>query len=128
LFLGIYGVGPKKAREWVLKGYTTLEEVREKEKLSEAQKVGVERHADFAARIPREEVKEHGRVVEEVAREIDKELVLEVMGSYRRGAKSCGDIDIMITKEGAEGRYMKLVLDRIVERLTERGFLKVACE
>ncbi|KAI5819758.1 hypothetical protein BZA77DRAFT_303463 [Pyronema omphalodes] len=126
LFLGIYGVGPKKAREWVLKGYTTLEEVREKEKLSEAQKVGVERHADFATRIPREEVKEHGKVVEEVAREIDKDLVLEVMGSYRRGAKTCGDIDIMITKEGAEGRYMKLVLDKIVERLTERGFLKVA--
>ncbi|KAI5788161.1 putative DNA polymerase POL4, partial [Pyronema domesticum] len=126
LFLGIYGVGPKKAREWVLKGYTTLEEIREKEKLTEAQKVGVERHADFGRRIPREEVREHGRVVEEVAREIDQGLVLEVMGSYRRGVKSCGDIDIMITKEGAEGRYIKLVLDRIVERLTERGFLKAA--
>lgn len=121
-------MGPKKAREWVLKGYTTLEEIREKEKLTEAQKVGVERHADFGRRIPREEVREHGRVVEEVAREIDQGLVLEVMGSYRRGVKSCGDIDIMITKEGAEGRYIKLVLDRIVERLTERGFLKAACE
>ena len=45
-----------------------------------------------------------------------------------KGAGDCGDVDIMITKEGAESPYLRAVLDRLVGRLTKAGFLKCACE
>ena len=63
-------------------------------------------------------------MVIEVAREIDADLILEVMGSYRRGAKDCGDIDIMITKADAEHREMRNALEQLISKLTAIGFLR----
>ncbi|KAA8908452.1 hypothetical protein FN846DRAFT_945182 [Sphaerosporella brunnea] len=124
LFLGVYGAGLKHAQQWVAKGHTTLQDLLDKEKLSASQRIGVERHADFAQRIPREEVRHHGELVIKAALEIDGELKLEIMGSYRRGAKDCGDIDVMITKEDAGNREMRGVLDTLTTKLTAMGFLK----
>ncbi|KAF8534376.1 hypothetical protein BDD12DRAFT_809407 [Trichophaea hybrida] len=124
LFLGIYGVGLKHARTWVAAGYKTLQDLLDKEKLTESQRIGIEHHADFAGRIPRDEVQKHGELVIKTAKEIDEELKLEIMGSYRRGAKDCGNIDVMITKEDTEGQEMRVILDKLVSKLTEMGFLK----
>lgn len=146
LFLGIYGVGLKHAQKWVAAGYKTLQDILNSEKLSDSQRIGIERHADFATRIPRDEVQKHGDFVVGAANEIDNELRLEIMGSFRRvglpninswvhvssqsakGARDCGDVDIMITKEGAQSPYLRAVLDQLVDRLTKAGFLKCACE
>jgi DNA polymerase IV len=84
LFLGVYGAGLKRAQQWIAKGHKTLQDLLDKEKLSESQRIGVERHADFAQRIPRAEVRQHGELVIKTALEIDEDLVLEIMGSYRR--------------------------------------------
>ena len=37
-------------------------------------------------------MKRHGEIVTRAAKRIDPELKLEIMGSYRRGAKDCGDV------------------------------------
>lgn len=124
LFLGVYGAGSKHARAWVAKGHRSLEDLLEKEVLSASQRIGVQRHADFAKRIPRDEVRKHGEFVIETAKEIDGDLILQVMGSYRRGAKDCGDIDIMITKQDAESREMRKALDNLIGKLSTIGFLK----
>ncbi|CAZ81123.1 unnamed protein product [Tuber melanosporum] len=102
LFLGIYGVGGVKAQKWVDAGYRTLDDIKAHARLTSSQQTGIEHYEDFQQRIPRDEVKQHGDIAMRVAHEIDAELKLEILGSYRRGAKDCGDIDIMITKEGAE--------------------------
>ncbi|RPA95290.1 hypothetical protein L873DRAFT_1698481 [Choiromyces venosus 120613-1] len=102
LFLGIYGVGGVKAQKWVDAGHNTLDDIKAHVRLTPSQQIGIEHYEDFQQRIPRDEVKQHGDIVMRVAHEIDAELKLEILGSYRRGAKDCGDIDIMITKEGAE--------------------------
>lgn len=124
LFLGIYGVGPSLAHQWVQKGYKTLEDIKAKVKLSESQRIGVDHYEDFNCRIPREEVKRHGDTVMEIAALIDPALELEILGSYRRGVKDCGDIDIMITKEGADAHWLSGLLDELVEKLFAVGFLK----
>lgn len=124
LFLGVYGVGPSLAHQWVQTGYKTLEDVKTKVKLSESQKIGIDHYDDFICRIPREEVKRHGDTVMRIAALIDPALELEVLGSYRRGAKDCGDIDIMITKEGADGHWLSGLLEELVEKLFAEGFLK----
>ena len=36
-------------------------------------------------------------VVEDTAAQLDHDLRVEVLGSYRRGAKSSGDVDCLIT-------------------------------
>lgn len=84
LFLGIYGVGLKHAQKWVAAGYKTLQDLLDNERLSGCQRIGIERHADFATRIPRDEVQKHGDFVAKAAKEIDNELKLEIMGSFRR--------------------------------------------
>lgn len=55
---------------------------------------------------------------------MDPALELEILGSYRRGAKDCGDIDIMITKEGADAHWLSGLLDELVEKLFAVDFLK----
>jgi DNA polymerase IV len=84
LFLGVYGVGLKSAQQWVAKGHQTLQDLLDKENLTDSQRIGVNHHADFTQRIPRDEVRQHGDLVIKTAMEIDSELVLEIMGSYRR--------------------------------------------
>ncbi|KAK6544420.1 hypothetical protein TWF694_001115 [Orbilia ellipsospora] len=123
LFHGIYGVGLVQARKFVAAGYKSLAEVKEHATLTEAQRIGVERYDDFKQRIPREEVAEHGAVVADMLKDIDEKVVSYVMGSYRRGAADCGDIDIIITKEGANVEELHDVLEKMVEKLFEKEFL-----
>ncbi|EPS40748.1 hypothetical protein H072_5399 [Dactylellina haptotyla CBS 200.50] len=123
LFHGIYGVGLVQARKFVAAGYKSLDDVKRHATLTEPQKVGVERYHDFKQRIPREEVAEHGGIVAGVLRDMDEKVESHVMGSYRRGAKDCGDIDIIITKEGAGVEELHEVLEKLVEKLFEQGFL-----
>lgn len=115
---------PSLAHQWVQTGHRTLEDLRTKAKLSQSQRIGVDHYDDFNCRIPREEVKQHGDIVMEVAASIDPALQLEIMGSYRRGAKDCGDIDIMVTKEGADAYQLSGVLDELVGKLFTAGFLQ----
>lgn len=109
-------------------GYQTLEDIKEREweSLTESQKVGLDRYFDFMERIPREEVKRHGEVVERGLRRVDPEAVCEVMGSYRRGAETCGDVDMIITKQGAGQGELTGLLKRLTEVLTGEGFLKAS--
>ncbi|KAF8422081.1 hypothetical protein EV426DRAFT_607496 [Tirmania nivea] len=124
LFLGVYGAGTTQAQRWIAAGYKNLEDLLKKAKLTENQRIGVEHYDDFNIRIPREEVQRHGDVVIKTALEIDSELQLDIMGSFRRGAKDCGDIDIIITKRGATNVELKGVLDELLKRLFAIDFLQ----
>ncbi|KAF2266755.1 hypothetical protein CC78DRAFT_512868 [Lojkania enalia] len=125
-FLGIYGVGLTQANKWVQAGHRTLEDLLEKEKLTEGQKVGIAHYADFAARIPRAEVEAHGTFVRDVLKRIDGAYQVTIMGSYRRGARDSGDIDLIISKPGTSLSTMrKVVFHKLVAQLFAQGFLKV---
>ncbi|TGZ76881.1 hypothetical protein EX30DRAFT_356526 [Ascodesmis nigricans] len=116
LFLGVYGVGIVQANKWIAAGYKTLEDLREKAQLSENQKIGIEYYDDFALSIPRVEVERHGEIVAKAAEEIDTALQTEVMGSYRRGAETCGDVSFQL-------RWSRVYTDY---KLMKSGFLKCA--
>ena len=57
----VYGLGPKKAKELVDKGITTIESLRanQDELLNETQKVGLKYYEDILERIPRAEIEEY---------------------------------------------------------------------
>lgn len=125
LFLGVYGAGLAQANKWIQAGYRTLEDLRLKAKLTEPQKIGLEHYGDFASRIPRAEVEAHGNVVKKALYEIDPGFQATIMGSYRRGAKDSGDIDIIITKPGTPLSLLhEFVFQDLIPTLFKQGFIK----
>lgn len=127
LFMQIYGVGLPQASRWVAAGFKTLDDLRNNAKLTENQKIGLAHFDDFHARIPRQEVQQHGSIVAQVLHEIDAAFEITIGGSYRRGADDSGDIDLIITKPDADLPFIRtIVLDQLVPTLFEKGFLKAA--
>ncbi|KAJ3221910.1 hypothetical protein HK099_002978 [Clydaea vesicula] len=97
LFQGIYGVGPKIAQKWYAKGYRTLEDIKNNVKLKIDQEFGLKYYDDLNEQMPREEVTALFEILVAATKAIDPEYIIEGMGSYRRGAKECGDVDIIVT-------------------------------
>jgi len=97
----VYGIGPKKAKELVDNGITSIEQLRANQQLlNDIQKVGLQYYEDILARIPREEVEQYESIVAaEFKKFATQKSRFEIVGSYRRGAQSSGDIDMIITSD-----------------------------
>ncbi len=97
--LDVYGIGPAKARNLVEKTkVTSIEDLRKKvtedpKLLNEVQKLGLKYYEDIKLRIPREEMVQHEKLILE---NLDKKFKAVIVGSYRRGAVSSGDIDVLL--------------------------------
>lgn len=89
----VIGVGPVTAKKWVLEGTLTIEAARNRKGLTKMQKIGLDMHGKVLSRVPR-------RIVEAV---FDKVVSMNqfdtsmITGSYRRGADTSGDVDILVT-------------------------------
>lgn len=127
-FLNIYGVGLSKASKWVMGGLRTLGDLKTYNiSLTPTQQVGISHYDDFNSRIPRREVNQHAAIVRNALQAIDPNFTATVSGSYRCGAESNGDIDVLISCPNAElTRLQVVVFDELVPALTARGFLKTA--
>ncbi|KAG8674676.1 hypothetical protein FPOAC2_00709 [Fusarium poae] len=124
LFLGIYSVGNSQAQRWLAQGFRTLEDLKANAKRSPNQSLGIDHYDDLNTRIPRHEVEALGIVVKRAAQRIDPEVELIIGGSYRRGAKTSGDIDFIITKSNTKSSAdLRPFLDSLVQRLETEGFL-----
>ncbi|USP74488.1 uncharacterized protein yc1106_01762 [Curvularia clavata] len=127
LFLGVYGAGLMQAHKWVQAGYRTLEDLKTKAKLTESQKIGVEHYDDFNARIPRAEVEAHGAIVNAALKQIDPQFSATIMGSYRRGAKDSGDIDMIFSRPNTSLATMRTtIFDVLIPHLYKTGILKAS--
>ncbi|KAK4139751.1 uncharacterized protein C8A04DRAFT_15588 [Dichotomopilus funicola] len=124
LFLGIYGVGTSRASKWIAQGHRTLDDLRRKADLTPHQRLGIDHYADLNTRIPRAEVAALFEYVCREAAQLDDSVDLLVGGSYRRGAESSGDIDIIVTRKGttSSGELVPF-LEELVDVLTRKGFL-----
>jgi DNA polymerase beta len=95
----IHGIGPVKAAKLIEEGVKTIAELRAASAanvklLTAAQKLGLKYYEDSLLRIPRAEMKEHEDVI---LPGLDPRFEGTVVGSYRRGAASSGDIDVLLT-------------------------------
>lgn len=126
-FLGVYGAGVSQASRWVAQGFRTLEDLRMKATLTKSQRIGVDHYQDFAQRVPRAEVKAHGDIVRQAVQKADPALEVIISGSYRRGASSSGDIDVLITKPDATIEQIRTVMvEVVVPDLFEQDFLQTS--
>ena len=120
VFSEIYGVGPKKALDIVNKGVKTISELREKqdEYLNTIQKVGLKYYDDILQRIPRSEIDEFHQIFNQTFESTkDTDTKYEIVGSYRRNAKTSGDIDVIITSNNKD------VFKRFIDSLLEKGVI-----
>jgi DNA polymerase beta len=95
----VHAIGPAKAKELVeTHGIKNIAELKNNlHLLNDKQKMGLKYLDDFELRIPRKEMEKHEAYVKECIKKINPEIVVEVVGSYRRGVKDSGDIDVLIT-------------------------------
>lgn len=126
VFSDIYGVGPKKAKELVDKGIRTLDELRNnQDALNDIQKVGLKYYEDILKRIPRSEIDKYLELFTEKMDLVkDETTKFEIVGSYRRGKKESGDIDIIVTSDTREvfkNFVSKLILDGVIIEVLSRG-------
>ena len=109
----IYGVGPKKSQELVLAGIKTIDELRERQNdlLNDIQKVGLKYYEQIQERIPRLEIEKFKKIFIDIfITDTDTDTKFEIVGSYRRGQQTSGDIDVIITGK-TSNMYKKLVND-----------------
>jgi len=97
--LGVHGIGPVKAKDLIDSGITSIEQLRKasaenSKLLTAAQKLGVKHYEDSLLRIPRAEMEEHENTI---LPGLSEEFTGTIVGSYRRGAASSGDIDVLLT-------------------------------
>ncbi len=112
-FQKIYDVGPVKATKLIYEGITTIKQLRDEVKknpklLTKNQHTGLKYYEDLQERIPRLEIDEHEDVLQMLIPE-ESDFTIEIVGSYRRGAETSGDIDVLI---------------RVPEHLSEKEAIK----
>ena len=127
IFSDIYGVGPKKANELVEKhDIKTLDQLMEKQDsvLNNKQKIGLKYYQDILKRIPRSEIVEYEEIFKNSFDSVKSgNADFEIVGSYRRGAKTSGDIDVIVTSDDKKV-FVDFVDDLIKkEVITKDGLL-----
>ena len=114
IFTDIYGVGPKKAEELVAAGIKTIVQLRENQQLlNDIQKIGLANYEDILEKIPRSEIEEYKAVFETTFSKSSNEK-MEIVGSYRRGLQSSGDIDIIITSNNP--KIFVIFIDELIKK------------
>ncbi len=124
--LRIHGVGPVKARELVKAGYTSIAALREAVErdptiLNDTQKLGLRYYEDGLERIPRAEMAAHESLL---LAAFAAPLSGTIVGSYRRGAASSGDIDMLVTYgDGVTPRVAQAKFAEAVDTLSKSGYI-----
>ena len=123
----VYGVGPKKAKELVAKGITSIDQLRERQNdvLNDVQKVGLKYYEDILERIPRTEIDCFANLFEATFNKVKNASAhYEIVGSYRRGALNSGDIDVILTSTDEsvfKGFIDELVKEKVILEILSRG-------
>jgi DNA polymerase beta len=121
----IYGVGPVKAKMLIEKGIKTVKQLREAVAkdpsiLNEKQKIGVQYYEDLLKRISRAEMEKHEKVL---LGELLKGMRGTIVGSYRRGAKDSGDIDVLLTMDGKTEKERDAAFAEYIDKLKKSGYI-----
>ncbi|XP_055080095.1 LOW QUALITY PROTEIN: DNA polymerase beta [Periophthalmus magnuspinnatus] len=120
----VTGIGPAAARKFYEEGVKTLEDLKKIEhKLNHHQQIGLRYFEEFEKRIPRVEMEKMEKLILGELLKIDEEYIGTICGSYRRGAASSGDIDILLTHPNYTSETEKQLLHAVVDHLESIGFV-----
>lgn len=99
-----------------------------KNQLTHHMEIGLKYYDDFRIRIPREEIEEFQPNLTKVIKSVDKGLIYEICGSYRRKKATTGDLDINITHPQIKTKKQLKEMDEsymadIIEKLLDEGYI-----
>jgi len=127
--LTVTGIGPTRAKQFLKDGISSVNDLKKKVddgsiKVTHHIQLGLQYYKDLKERIPRDEITAMKKVLQKEIKNIDSQLIFEICGSYRRGVKTSGDIDVLLTHP----KYSKDIskqkfLQQVVKRLKEIGFI-----
>jgi len=113
----IFGIGEMKIKMLIKEGITSIDDLkRNQHLLNDKQKIGLKYYDDMNMRIPLDEYLKHKKIIEKDLNKL--KLIYDFVGSYRRGGKSMGDIDILIMKND------KFNLAEFIKKLEKLGYIK----
>jgi len=128
ILTGIYGIGPKKAKQLVKENnISSIEQLRKSTHLlNDIQKVGLQYYDEIKLRIPRKEIEMYKKKIGDIIKKEYPKLKFDIVGSYRRGASDSGDIDIILTSKPENKddfvKFMdKLIHEKILIEILSRG-------
>lgn len=119
----ITGVGSSRIELWNKQNIFNINDLKnainKKEiKVTHHIEIGIKYYEDFQKKISSNLIDDFYLNFKKIIKNIDDELIFEFCGSYRRGCKKCGDIDILISHKNN-----KNYLSKIVNILTDKKFL-----
>ena len=100
--MNITGVGQSKAKEWIKNGIKNIDELKKQINdgnitITNNIELGLKYYDDLNIRIPRKEIDVLKNIFEKLLKDINKDLLFEICGSFRRNNKDSGDVDFLIT-------------------------------
>lgn len=127
----VYGIGPKKAKELISKGIYSVQNLKQdlkqdlkksKIKLTDSQLIGLKYYNDLKKRIPRKESEKTLKLIEKEFKKLyGKDAYAILAGSYARGKKTSGDIDILLSIKKLDNTTG--ILKDFVQHLFENNIL-----
>lgn len=124
--LQVYGIGPAKAKALIeakIDSIATLrnEFAKNPNLLTSAQAIGLKHYEALLERIPRAEMREHEAAI---FSELDKQFEAVIVGSYRRGAITSGDIDVLLTLPDSMPVIKRnLLFRKTIREMERRGYI-----
>ncbi len=124
--LAVYGIGPAKAKVLVDSGILSIDALRSAAAtnpglLTAAQTVGLRYYEQLLQRIPRSEMVEHETFLLKM---LDPLFKPKIVGSYRRGAETSGDIDVLMTlPDDVKVLKRAQLFKKAIASLQEKGYL-----
>lgn len=129
-FIRIWDLGPTKAQklydEYNIKSLKELKELSEEQKqaiLTKNQRIGLKYLEEFEKRIPRAEMDKHNKLLATIFKKVSKHIKYEIVGSYRRGVESSGDIDVILTLTENSDENLNELINKIVLLLKEKEYI-----
>lgn len=123
----IAGVGPALAKKLQKMKITSIQQLRNKVKdgefdLNNQQQLGLKYFEDLNTKIPRAEIDSFNNELQKIVTTLNTDLTVEIMGSYRRGNITSGDIDILLSHKNimTKDQMNKDHIQDIVEKLQQR--------
>jgi DNA polymerase/3'-5' exonuclease PolX len=118
MLMNCYGIGVAKAKTLAATGIKTVADLRaaalaDPKLLTAAQRIGLTHYEEFLERISREEMLAHEAFLKSAITGIKTDIV----GSFRRGAVSSGDIDMLLCSSDTKD------LNNIIKQLTDSGYI-----
>lgn len=119
--IAIPGFGEKTTLKFIKEGVKNLTDLKKKDNLTTAQKLGLKYRKKLSERIERNIATNFAAMIKKILKktELEKKHPYEliVVGSYRRGSKTLGDIDIIIF---TKWQGIQTIINKIAETL--KGF------